>query len=663
MLIVKSFDIFETLVARPFGSPQKVFPLIAAIAKSNHNISIEGRLFERERVLAEKRARKKTGKPEVTIEDIYAECQSIVKLSNEEIETLISIEIKLEIELCRPIGSARALLETARREGSRIVFLSDMYLPGSALHAILVRNAYWQDGDHLYVSCEVGATKHAGEMFRHVLEAESISANQMIHIGNHPHSDVEVPKRFGIAVEPFLQGNLNAREIQLTSTEGFDTQMSGLLAGCSRLARLGNTEGNRQHQKLREIAAGTAGPFLSAFVLWVLQAAKSQGLKRLYFISRDGFILLKIAKELAASVDPNIELRYLYGSRQAWHFPASRGNGLESASWVWEWTTSYSVATVLGRVGLTPEAVGTLLKGEGIPTAAWNGPMSQENEAKLKKIFLDPEFKGFLQREAQNQRELFVSYLKQEGLFSGTDHAIVDVGWNGNLQDSLGLILEQEGYPPVSGFYVGLKYRGNREEKGKRLAYLFDLRHDPRWRLPIPQPQSCIETFCAANHGSTLQYSAETDSIAAVLQVWDTGPMRKWGLEVLQTVVTEYAAELARFLSSMDNLDIHPLLAARSLALTWSNPTLEEAGCLGSFPFVDDQTGTGAKPLAQSLPWRHFARIVQSKYSKSYRVIWMEGCLRLTPEPRSWLLRFANCVKNAGRLISDWKMRGRSLQP
>jgi predicted HAD superfamily hydrolase len=663
MLIVKSFDIFETLVARPFGSPQNVFPLVAANAHRNHRISIEGRLFEKERVLAEKRARKKTGKPEVTIEDIYAECQSIFKLSNEQIETLISIEIKLEIELCRPICSARALLEKARREGSRVVFVSDMYLPGSALYSILVRNGCWQDGDHLYVSCEVGATKHSGEMFRHVLEAESISADQMIHIGNHPHSDVEVPRRFGIAVEPFFQGNLNPRESQLTSTEGFDTQMSGLLAGCSRLARLGNTEGNRQHQKLREIAACTAGPFLSAFVLWVLQAAKSQGLKRLYFISRDGFILLKIARELAASVDPKIELRYLYGSRQAWHFPASRGNGLESASWVWEWTTSYSVATVLGRVGLTPEAVGTLLKSEGIPRVAWNEPMSQKNEAKLKKIFLDPEFKRLLQREAESQRELFVSYLKQEGLFSGIDHAIVDVGWNGNLQDSLGLILEQEGYPSVSGFYVGLNYRGNREEKGKREAYLFDLRQDPKWRLPIPQLQSCIETFCAANHGSTLRYRAETDSIASVSQVWDTGPMRTWGLEVLQTVVTEYAAELAKYLSWMDNLDIHPLLAARSLALTWSNPTLEEAGCLGSFPFVDDQVGTGAKPLAQSLPWRHFARIIQSKYSKSYRVIWMEGCLRLTPKPRSSLLRLANYVKNAGRSVLDWRMQSRSLQP
>jgi predicted HAD superfamily hydrolase len=663
MQFVSSFDIFETLVARPLAAPHNVFALVAAFANKNHSISLDASVFGNERLLAERRARKRTAKPEVTIEDIYTECQSMLKLSAKDIEALISCEIKLEIELSRPICSARALLEKARRKGSRVVFISDMYLPGSALRALLVRNACWKDGDHLYVSCEVGATKHSGEMFQHVLEAESISASQMIHIGNHPHSDVEVPRRFGIAVQPFFDGNLNARESQLASTPGFDPFVPGLLAGCSRLARLGNTEANRQHQRIREIAACTAGPFLSAFVLWVLQAAKSQGLKRLYFISRDGFILLQIAKELAASVDPKIELRYLYGSRQAWHFPASRGIGLERASWVWEWTTSYTVATVLSRVALKPEAVSMLLKSEGILPTAWNEPMNQENETKLKKIFLDSDFRRLLQREAEKQRELFVSYLKQEGLFSGIDHAIVDAGWNGNLQDSLGIILEEEGYPPVSGYYVGLNYRGKRREIGTRKAYLFDLRYDPKWRLPIPQPQSCIETFCAANHGSTIGYRAETGTISPVLQGWENGPLRTWGLEVLQTVVTEYAAELAEFLFLLDNFDIPPLLAARSLASTWSNPTLEEAVCLGSFPFVEDQIGTGAKPLARPLPWRHFARIIQSKYSKSYRVIWMEGCLRLTPEPRSSLLRLANYAKNAVRSALIWKMQGESLQP
>lgn len=82
-------------------------------------------------------------------------------------------------------------------------------------------------------------------------------------------------------------------------------------------------------------------------------------------------MLLKVAKALARSVDPNVELRYLYGSRQAWHFPASRGRELEKASWLWEWTARYSVVTVLGRVGLAPEAVATHLQVAGLLPEVW----------------------------------------------------------------------------------------------------------------------------------------------------------------------------------------------------------------------------------------------------------------------------------------------------
>ena len=251
--------------------------------------------------------------------------------------------------------------------------------------------------------------------------------------------------------------------------------------------------------------------------------------------------------------------------------------------------------------------------------------------------------------------------LKQEGLFEDVEYAMVDAGWQGNRQDSLGVILEEEGYRPARGYYVGLNHRGNREEKGERSAYLFDLRHDPKWRLPMPQMRSLIEAFCAANHGSALRYGNEGDSIRSLLQAWDTGPFRKWGLEIFQAVVTEYAAELAKVIYWMDEVNLDPILAARSAALVWSNPTREEAECLGSFPFIEDQTGTGAKPLARSLPWQHFARIAKSKYSKSYRVIWMEGCLRLTPEPRSSLLRLASYVKDPGNLALNWKMRNQSL--
>jgi predicted HAD superfamily hydrolase len=332
--LVKSFEIFETLVARPIAPPHKLFLLVAKVAETTQRLSIDPSTFEGGRVLAEKRVRERADKSEVTMEDIYSECRSILKLSKDDVDLLISCETRLEIELCRPIQTGLALLERARREGNRVVFISDISLPGRTVHKILVRNGCWKEGDRLYVSSEVGASKRSGEMYRHVLEAESIHASQIVHVGNDAISDVKVPQRFGIGTEPFLQGNLSARENHLATARDSDPLLPGLLAGCSRLARLDGAGKTAQHQRLREIAAHAAGPFLSGFVLWVLQMAKAKGLKRLYFISRDGFLLLKVAKVLARSVDPNLELRYLYGSRQAWHFPASRGRELEKASWL-----------------------------------------------------------------------------------------------------------------------------------------------------------------------------------------------------------------------------------------------------------------------------------------------------------------------------------------
>jgi len=116
------------------------------------------------------------------------------------------------------------------------------------------------------------------------------------------------------------------------------------------------------------------------------------------------------------------------------------------------------------------------------PNAVHGRDVEQENH------FIPKDAIAALMREAEKQRALLVAYLKQEGLFSDTESAIVDVGWNGKLQDSLGVILEEEGHRPMNGFYVGLNHRDTRHEKGERWTYLFDLRHDPKWRLPIPQP-------------------------------------------------------------------------------------------------------------------------------------------------------------------------------
>jgi hypothetical protein len=69
-----------------FAPPHKVFPLVAALAGRNHNLSLDPGIFATARFLGEKTARKEAGKTEITIEDIYVECRSLLNLSRGEVD-------------------------------------------------------------------------------------------------------------------------------------------------------------------------------------------------------------------------------------------------------------------------------------------------------------------------------------------------------------------------------------------------------------------------------------------------------------------------------------------------------------------------------------------------------------------------------------------------
>jgi hypothetical protein len=67
-----------------------------------------------------------------------------------------------------------------------------------------------------------------------------------------------------------------------------------------------------------EVGRWVAAPLLVPYVLWLLSDARERGLGRLYFVARDGQVLLAIARRLAPRVGFDGELRYLYGSRRSW---------------------------------------------------------------------------------------------------------------------------------------------------------------------------------------------------------------------------------------------------------------------------------------------------------------------------------------------------------
>ena len=126
---VISFDIFDTLVFRPFSAPADLFYIVGQKL---------GYLdLNRIRMECEKVARRKkfeiAGTYEVNITDIWTEVELQTGLKAEK---GIEIEISTELELCYPNEYMSRIYKALLEAGRHIVITSDMYLPSDILQKI-----------------------------------------------------------------------------------------------------------------------------------------------------------------------------------------------------------------------------------------------------------------------------------------------------------------------------------------------------------------------------------------------------------------------------------------------------------------------------------------------------------------------------------------------
>lgn len=111
------------------------------------------------------------------------------------------VEAEIEQETCdlRPNLPLAKLLHEVRRRGTRVIVVSDMYLPATAILRLLENAGVAGDVDRVYSSSDHGATKRAGGLFDVVVKAEGVRADRMLHAGDCRLGDLEAPRRRGIA--------------------------------------------------------------------------------------------------------------------------------------------------------------------------------------------------------------------------------------------------------------------------------------------------------------------------------------------------------------------------------------------------------------------------------------------------------------------------------
>ena len=298
---VVSFDIFDTLLVRPYIQPTDLF---VHMEKAYDRAG-----FAAERRDAERRTRIRHRELEdITLDMIYDEI-------DDEFKDMKRKEMDWEAMVLRANPELKQVYDYAKETGKKIVIASDMYLPTEFLAKVLRREGF--DGwDKLYVSGDLGKKKGTGSLYYQILEDLGVAPKQVLHIGDNKRSDVEVAQELKIKTVLYQQVAL-----QFLATSHairvFQKQTAGRLDSSILVAILAY---RWQQERCGEVAESNywqnlgfryAGPVIYGYCRFIEETAKEEEINNLLFVARDGYSLQKVFN----TFENNISNSYVYAPR------------------------------------------------------------------------------------------------------------------------------------------------------------------------------------------------------------------------------------------------------------------------------------------------------------------------------------------------------------
>lgn len=374
--------------------------------------------------------------------------------------------------------------------------------------------------------------------------------------------------------------------------------LSQVLAAASSRVRAERSTGDARHDALVEVAAGVAAPLLVGYVLWVLDRARADGLASLHFLARDGQVLARVARVLAARLGRDLDVRYLHASRRANNLAATVDIGPEDLEWMLRHATGQPVEAVLQRVDLEVGDLGGVGPGT-VVTPQLHGDLARSLGGDLREAVL---------HRARLRRPLVGDYLRQEAFFDERPAGIVDLGGYGSQVRALHALRRQAGLSAPRAYLMGLEAHRDPAMRSAVLAsawladtecWLFDdLRGGVSTR--VRGLVTFAQTACAADHGTTVDYALDGDRVRPVLDPAVDDELRLWGVGVVQdTVVAVAEAVDLDVVRRESGADLRAAVA-EVVSCLWRDPAPAAAAAWGSFPFEDGGFATkGRRPLAR----------------------------------------------------------------
>lgn len=603
-----SFDIFDTLLYRPFRHPADLFDFMAdEVARITGSTAIS---FREERQHAERAAFKRAveaGRGEISINEIYAELGDHLGLTPEISEAIKTLEMQMELDFLYPRMSGFLAYQEARSLGKRILLISDMYLPHAFLEEVLKKTGY-EGYDKLYVSSTYGEKKHSGRLFDVVLKDLGIQPATLLHVGDNVAADVQKAKDRGI--KPFHLPK--ASEI-FSTNDAFSIPWSRDadrhdLSWSMLLAVIGNAYSNNPYLPHRKgtlfggdpIKLGYYGfgPLLLGYVKFLVESAIRDGVERLYFLARDGKIMKEAYDIISKGYPSAPSSQYLLCSRRSVNVAKLK----EAADVMDLLNVDFAHRTSLGhllthRFGINyGEIDESIFEAHGL---TWATALTKSHLPVLRKFFLDA--MPIILAAAKDERTNYLQYLEESGIFAAGQVAVVDIGYAGTMQESLYKLSGEK--KSVGGYYLITFRAAQKRLTGNGLAskgYLADFvdRHDTYH--PFCKHVPLYETLFSSPDTSFVRMARHWNGSLQPVHM-PQGPQEQTRERVVRHI-HEGALELVSNASKafgkwFVSMDIEPNKTLRVLDRFFENPHPRDARILSGVVFEDAYGGKAMKTI------------------------------------------------------------------
>ncbi len=410
-----------------------------------------------------------------------------------------NIELQTEIENQKLNLKIFDFAKKLKQQGKKIYVLSDFYLDVNALNCFLENKLVKDLFDGIFVSCEIGANKLNGDIYKVILNRLGANPKSCLMIGDNYKSDI-----------------VNARKININTLQVNTRKISGKAIKSNKILF-----GLQTKQKCDGISYSNYAFALFRFISKLYDELNKIKFNKVYFFSREGEFL-KILFDLYCQIVndkfglPIIESRYLYVSRQSTYLAGLKQIEDEDFSSMFKEYRDISVHAFLSNLTFSENEINTLKENcdFDFDKTIYNFQISEQFKM-LKNLDL---FCKYYDNNLREKKFGLLTYLDSNGFYSDDKVAVVDIGWKGSIQDN---IFKAKDSVTIYGYYYGLNNNAKTTTKNKKFGlnfyeYPFKSKGYLVWSFDC----NFLERLCTSSHASTKSYCIENNNVAPIFNTF-----------------------------------------------------------------------------------------------------------------------------------------------